>query len=174
MSTTAQQPPRCETIAPDHRSAFDVAVGEAGRRVARLAERGWYDSVRQTSALGQAVDDLIALYPEVHHPGWDGYKARPVSGATFDRAVAFLRALPHSVPTPDVIPEPTGTIAFEWQQAPDLVFSVSITEGYALAFAGLFGRNKIYGTEAFVDEFPKPLFAHLRRIYPEEAKRKSA
>ncbi len=173
MTATAEQPPRYETIASVPPSALDVAVGEPGRLMALLAQRGWYESV-QSSVRGQAVEELRALYKEVHNPGWDGYEARPISRATFDRAVAFLRALPHSLPTPEVIPEPTGTIAFEWQRAPDLVLSVSVSNGYTLAFAGLFGRSRIYGTEAFIDEFPEPLLAHLRRIYPEEAKRKSA
>ena len=108
---------------------------------------------------------LDTLWEEASRPGWDGYSARPVSGLTYWKAKAFLAALPSTVPPPGVGADPDGEVAFEWYAAPDLVFTVSIGSSGVLSYAGLFGRNKIYGSEQFLGELPKPIAESLSRLY---------
>jgi hypothetical protein len=95
--------------------------------------------------------------------GWDGYDGVPVSLETLGYARRFVWALPSSVPMPEVVVEPDGEISFEWSDSPKWVFSVSIGPRGELAYAGLFGRKKTYGTDQFVDEIPTTILRSLGR-----------
>jgi hypothetical protein len=108
---------------------------------------------------------LDALWEEAGRDGWDGYSARPVSAVTYWKAKAFLAVVPPSLSQPRVSADPDGEVAFEWYAAPDLVFSVSIGPSGLLSYAGLFGRNKIYGSEQFLGELPRPIAESLSRLY---------
>lgn len=149
------------------RPASEVSVWQDGFSVRTLEAKTRFEAARPTLNRGTAIDDLLAVGENYSTAGWDGYDASPISWATIERALEFLAALPRSLPTPEIIPEATGTIAFEWQTSPSSVFSISIMDGYELAYAGLFGRGRTYGSEVFVDEFPRSFLAHLRRVYPE-------
>jgi hypothetical protein len=46
---------------------------------------------------------------------WDGYGALPVSSETRKNALSALSGLEHLAPAPAVIPNPNGTISFEWE-----------------------------------------------------------
>jgi hypothetical protein len=46
---------------------------------------------------------------------WDGYGARRISAETTQNALSTLEMFPHNVPMPDIIPNPNGTLSFEWE-----------------------------------------------------------
>jgi hypothetical protein len=172
--TPVPQPPQCEVPASAARPTAGVAVGHEGQAVLRIEEQGWRESAGQTMEGREVLNELLDMYSRTQHVGWDGYGAKAISEATFNRAYAFLRSLPVTLPRPEVVPEPTGTIAFEWQRAPNVVFSVSIQDGYPVAYAGLFGLSKTFGTEWFISEFPRSLLQHIGRVFPEETQKQSA
>ena len=70
--------------------------------------------------------EIYRIYHEYSEPDWDGYDAIPVSESTFSQAQKLARLLPDGVPLPDVMPEPTGEIAFEWYQDGTHVLVVSV------------------------------------------------
>lgn len=113
----------------------------------------------------QFAGDLAAALSEAVEAGWDGYGGRPVSRTTIDRAISFINLSPASVPAPTVSVDPDGEIAFEWYRGPRLVFSVSVGDRNELAYAGLFGASRAFGTEFFIDELPGPVLENLRRLY---------
>ena len=68
---------------------------------------------------------------------------------------AFLETLPTTTPVPDVVPEPDGEIAFEWDYGPWRILSVSVGPTGLLSYAALYGRtSKAHGTEKFIDRLP--------------------
>ena len=46
---------------------------------------------------------------------WDAYEADPISGGCIDRAHAVLNALPSKTPSPDITPNPNGTLTLDWE-----------------------------------------------------------
>ncbi len=113
----------------------------------------------------QARAALEGAYAEASTDNWDGYGARAVTYGVKLRAEEFLDALPAGVPRPVIAADPDGEVAFEWYVAPRQVFSVSVGDGYGVAYAGLFGVNKTHGTEYFMDELPAEVMKNLRRLY---------
>lgn len=47
--------------------------------------------------------------------GWDGYDAVPLSEDTLANAIRALRVALDQVPSPDITPNPNGTLSFEWE-----------------------------------------------------------
>src|SRR6266567_1564275 len=117
-----------------------------------------YHEAQSTAALEWA-------YAEASTDNWDGYGAQAVTYSVKLRAEEFLDALPAGVPRPAIAADPDGEVAFEWYVAPRQVFSVSVGDGYEVAYAGLFGVNKTHGTEYFMDELPAEVMNNLRRLY---------
>ncbi len=164
-----QQPPAVHADA--WAAARDVSVGAAGNGVRKLEAQARLQAAGITLDRNTAIKELVSIGTDYGEPGWDGYGANAISRRTVARAIAFLLTIPSSVPGPDIVPEPTGTIAFEWQTAGSSVFSVSVMEGYLLAYAGLYGVGRSYGTEVFVDEFPRSFLDQLRRLYADAEQR---
>jgi hypothetical protein len=101
---------------------------------------------------------------------WDGYGALPVSQATYDEAVRFLNALPSWLPTPEIVPEPSGDIGFEWNFGKNRVLAASVNGTNRITYAGLLGTgNKAHGTEVFDGSIPQALVDHISRISPKVA-----
>ena len=46
---------------------------------------------------------------------WDGYGAVKISSETRNNALHILHTLPSKLATPDIVPNPNGTISFEWE-----------------------------------------------------------
>jgi hypothetical protein len=64
----------------------------------------------EIESLRKAVDDVT--YAEAN---WDGYGALPISGETKRNAIAALNVLAGTIPAPTVVPNPNGTLSFEWE-----------------------------------------------------------
>jgi len=115
---------------------------------------------------GDAIALLNEVYDECSEPDWNGYGASPVSAAAYEEAVTFLNALPASVPIPEVVPEPDGSVGFEWWNGRHRIFTVMTAGNGSLVYAGIIGRgNKAHGIEAFDDSIPENLLAYINRIF---------
>jgi hypothetical protein len=141
---------------------------EEARSIARAARNQKRES-RKSATLGNkaAIDELGAAWEECRQEGWDGYSAQPVTQDTLRNAYIFLEALPLGVPVPSVAAEPDGELAFEWHLSARRTLSVSVTPDGDLHYAGLFGPNRVYGTEAFFGRIPETILNLVRRVYKE-------
>jgi len=145
------------------RPCIDPAVSRDAKLLRGLLDRGSESesNVLSRMALGALRDACARAAQE----NWDGYGAQAVSPAVCEQAEAFLQALPTTAPVPEVVPEPDGEIAFEWDRGPWRVFSVSVGPSGTLSYAGLYGRKaKVHGTELFMDRLPKPIADGLARL----------
>jgi len=122
------------------------------------------------TARGTKSPTLIdSVYAEASVANWDGYGGKSVSQGAHERAKRFIRLLPLDV-APDVAADPDGELLLEWRRGPNAVLTISIGAGEQLAYAGLFGRNKIHGSESFTDEIPKAVRDVLERVLSEAAR----
>ena len=110
--------------------------------------------------------DLYRVYRECSKSDWDNDGAGPINEQTFLEASTFLDQLPSDLPLPEIFPEPTGNIAFEWYKGKRHVYVVSVGGENAVEYAGLFGkRSKTYGAEDFTDELPELIISHILRLF---------
>jgi hypothetical protein len=101
-----------------------------------------------------ALTSLTRVLEECSQAGWDGYNAPAISHQAAVRAIAFLNALPSSLTPPDIVPEPDGEIAVDWDFGPSLQLSISVGPSGPLQFAGVIGEDYgqlrvRHGTEPF-------------------------
>jgi len=113
-------------------------------------------------ALIQEIDDV---FEECSVDNWDGYDAKAISIDSCREAIRFVRSLPTMIPLPEIAVDPDGEVALEWYEGPRKVFTVSIGSRNEITYAGLFGFNKVNGTECFYDEIPKAILDNLDRLF---------
>lgn len=113
----------------------------------------------------QVLRSLIEVFKECSEEGWDGYGAFPISGDTYLEAKRLIMSLPITIPMPEITPEPNGEIALEWAKGNRRVFVASVSGKKEIVYAGLFGTNKIHGTEYFSDSIPSAILESLKRLY---------
>jgi len=110
--------------------------------------------------------ELYKIYRECSESDWDNDGANPVNEQTFLEAITLLGKLPPELPLPEVMPEPTGNIAFEWYKGKRNVYVISVCGKGTIEYAGLFGRHsKTYGTEYFLRELPELIMSHILRLF---------
>ncbi|MCL6582075.1 MAG: hypothetical protein K6U11_00410 [bacterium] len=113
----------------------------------------------------KVLKSLKKAFAEYSTDNWDGYGAKAVDRYSYYEAQRFINVLPITIPVPEVAVDPDGEISFEWYAGPRKVFTVSIGKNRELTYAGLFGSNKIYGTEHFEDFIPKIILENIQRVF---------
>jgi hypothetical protein len=99
------------SITYPHHTTHSVVVAEAFD-----TPPSWIHPLLKASdltALGLAesqVEELSRM-----EENWDGYGALPISRATKYNALSVLRGIVRHAPTPDITPNPNGTVSFEWE-----------------------------------------------------------
>jgi hypothetical protein len=124
--------------------------------------------LRESNAFGidsTLRDELATVWDECRQPNWDGFQALPVTQDTLRNAYRFLELLPLGFPAPSLGAEPDGQLTLEWHRSARRTLSVSVSPDGELHYAAHVGPNRVYGTEAFVDESPDTIIALIRRIY---------
>jgi hypothetical protein len=106
---------------------------------------------------------VVELYNSNNSSGWDGYDAHPISIDSTLAARNFLQSLPDWVMPPDVVPEPTGDIAFEWSKN-DVDFSISFRSN-KLIYAGILGTEKSHGEIKLLNEISPTILQILSQYF---------
>jgi hypothetical protein len=117
------------------------------------------------SPQGQAIRELTDTFLDCLYEGWDGDDARPVREHTFYRAKEFLTHLSARFPSPTASAIPDGSLTLEWIASASRRFMVSIDEDDVIAFAGLFGSERVRGTSTFVGDIPLEVPYYLKRLF---------
>lgn len=124
----------------------------------------------QTFYAGHALDSLTAVYMKSSEANWDGEDAIAVPRKAYLEAARFLQLLPSNFPTPEIAPDPSGEIGFEWRMGTTRVYLVTLQGMGIITYAGLFGASsETHGRELFMADIPSMIFDHLRRLVALEA-----
>lgn len=108
-----------------------------------------------------------AAYPVAN---WDGYGALPISVETKTNALSAIRSILPVAPTPEINPNPNGTLSFEWESREGKAhmeigrtrysFYVSPRVGIPILFEGSADDvNRIHGTLVASLLFPPAMAA---------------
>jgi hypothetical protein len=122
---------------------------------------------RSAASAPQSVTlaELARVAKACSQRGWDGYDAQPISPQTQRNARAFLEDLPMWLQAPDIVPEPDGEIAIEWDLGPGRIFSVSIGDTGKLHYAGLFEDGvERHGVEPFEGVVSTEVLGYAKRL----------
>lgn len=111
------------------------------------------------------LENLDEVYERCSQPDWDGYDAMPITEATYEEARELITLFPTVCPSPEVTPDPTGHVSFEWYRSPRRVLVVSVNGTGVITFARLFGTGRLSGMEPFDKSLPKPVVDSLARLY---------
>jgi len=112
-----------------------------------------------------ALAELARVAKACSQRGWDGYDARPISQRTQRNARAFLENLPIWLQAPEIVPEPDGEIAIEWDLGPNRIFSVSVGDAAQLQYAGIFpGGVERHGVEPFEGVVSTEILGYAKRL----------
>ncbi len=122
---------------------------------------GGSPSGSQLEARKQALfQDLWDLWEEHRTDSRDEVPAKVMA---LLQAARFVRALPRTLPVPELAVDDDGDFGFEWRSAPTRVFSISVGSGSMLHYAGLFGQAQAHGCEPLSDPLPVPVLNGIKR-----------
>ena len=117
--------------------------------------------------LEKALIELEKAYSDCSSQNWDGYGAEPIGEVTYQNAKYFLELFPDDIPTPDICPEPSGDIGFEWRKRKGRTFIVGVDKEKTLSYAGLYDGEEVTGTESLGDNIPDKIIDLIKRVYIE-------
>jgi hypothetical protein len=142
-------------------SAAAVSLRESFNRFVAHQE----NSESLFGAKAQLISELRELAAECAAEDWDGYGALPIKRSVLLRAEAFIRALPDSIPAPEISAEADGQISFDWLPSRTRTFTLSVNAGNRLAYAWIDGANRGNAAEVFDSGcLPSRLLRELKQI----------
>lgn len=104
------------------------------------------------------------LQPNLLAAVWNAGGEPAVSAATTEAAARLVCALPEGIPAPEITPEPTGEIAFEWYRDSGHVAVLSIQDGIIRWSALLGSGAPVYGREYFTGTVPGAAMLAIRTV----------
>lgn len=114
----------------------------------------------------QLIQELHEVFNECSIEDWDGYGALPIQEQAVLEAERFIAVMPAFMPDPEIVPEPSGDIGFEWSFGENRILAVSFAGRNTIAYAAILGsseRTKC-GTEKFNNSIPQEIFRGIEEI----------
>lgn len=124
------------------------------------------DSATGSKRIADPTQTIFEVFARCSLQNWDGQGAAPISANAAREARLMLIALPAFLPLPEIYPEATGSIVFEWYWRPGRRLVVTLSGRGSMEYAGLIGTgNEVYGELRFGTSLPKILQDHLRDLF---------
>lgn len=141
-----------------------TASAREGDAVARLPlDRP--DSVTVDRVKANRLSTLIRVCAAAAEMGWDGFRAQPISVATYKRAKEFLDAIPLTARDPEMSAHPDGDVEFEWFRSSDCVLTISVGGRDVIHYAALVsGQPPISGRDVFAGTIQAPIAELLAKV----------
>ncbi|WP_068470548.1 hypothetical protein [Candidatus Protochlamydia phocaeensis] len=140
---------------PFYSSHYDLGVSSPSQEVSTYIWR-IRNHTSQTMSLGWREtlnQQLMDVYSRCCEENWDGYDAVAINRSAIYATSIFIELLPDGIKIPEIVPEPTGEIGFEWTNGKHAIFAVSVNS-QTITFAGLFGSGKSHGEVKFLNVIP--------------------
>ena len=149
--------------------AVDHAISTHSPELLRLIRDLGTDRSRPVSAsmAPAIIHELLEIAAEYAAPGWDGSGALPISTGALRDAWALAQCLPPSLACPDVVPEPSGSLGFEWRNRQGAILAVSLDgKGGIYYAADLNAGRRCSAASRFVETLPPELLEILLDHFP--------
>jgi hypothetical protein len=140
-----------------------TASAREGDAVARLSlDRP--DSVSVDKVRANRLATLIRVCAAAAEMGWDGFRAQPISVATYKRAKEFLDAIPLTARDPEISAHPDGDVEFEWFRSTGCVLTISVGRDVIHYAALVSGQPPISGRNVFAGTIQAPIAELLAKV----------
>jgi len=107
---------------------------------------------------------ILEMFTSCTKPGWDGYSASPITERAKQAAITAINLLPDGVEIPDVVPEPSGEFALEWNPKKKLALSITCAPDRFI-YAAILGTNKFHGEGLNYGVLPEEIQGILSRYF---------
>lgn len=142
---------------------FSWESGIVRKRAEIVRQRTYKTATRQPTKI--LKDALVHLFVDCHEPNWDGFGAAEVSVQTLQRALVLTKFAPDFEEIPEVLSDPDGDIAFEWNSGENSL-TIAVNAKGEIAFAGFYeGDAQIRGVEKFDDKVPETISRLISRVF---------
>jgi len=142
-------------------------ASEAAGFVAEQRENS-SDILQKSNVLGFVAkgtfQQLDEIFEECSSEGWDGERAKPISGEVLQCAKTFLKSFPLGVEAPEVGAEPDGAITLEWYRSSNRVISISINPGGWLYYAAIIGTSRRHGMDFALFDVSEDLLGLISQV----------
>lgn len=106
--------------------------------------------------------DIWATLRECSEYDWDGAGAEPAVPASARRAAALIRAMPGSLPLPDIGVDPDGSVSLDWPVVHGRSLTLSVDAVGAIPYAWIDNGTSGHGVTPFDGTgFPHPLMKRM-------------
>ena len=124
---------------------------------------------RNTGLAGVTLQKTLNALREVRdshkQPNWGGENEAPISDESIAASEKFLNLLPSEFQSPDVIPEPSGSISFEWRYAPFRSAIVSFSGEQRIEYSTVMSRTDAqFGYCTFHGLVPREVIRQIRLV----------
>lgn len=120
--------------------------------------------LQTTLTRDSAFKSLNEIFERNNFIGWDGYDALPISAGAYFETLRFLKKLPSIIPTPEIVPEPTGEIGLEWRNNQSRIIVLSFSGEKKIIFAGISGGESTHGTEPFIEQISPKIIRLIKKF----------
>ena len=111
------------------------------------------------------IDEIESIASECSKKNWDGYQSDPIGDEAVRNAKNLVSHFPENIAQPDIVPEPDGSIGFEWDVEQDKWMIVSVDDKGNIYFAVKFDENSnTDGKIDFNEEKIGAMFSNLKII----------
>ena len=122
------------------------------------------DNKKKTNLINRVLHQFGALGP-LNEDNWDGYGADPINDDSYEDSLEFMIRFPDNIPIPEISVDPDGMVSFEWWESKRSVYSISFEKTREIAYAGLFGDEKIHGKDNFRTGIPESVLNNILRVF---------
>lgn len=114
----------------------------------------------------QLIQELREIFSECSTENWDGYGALPINEQAVLEAERFIAIMPLFMPDPEIAPEPSGDIGFQWSFGENRILAVSFEGRNIVTYAAILGSSERtkYGRELFNDSIPQEVVQGVEEI----------
>jgi hypothetical protein len=143
-----------------------VAIGAITHKIRQDQQ----NTAESSIALHNTLMQIDELERDCGLPNWGGENENAISRVTASEAKAFLAELPTSYQSPEVLPEPSGALAFEWRTGAFRSVIVSFVGNHRVEYSALSGRsNASFGYCAFHGIIPLEIVRLIREVTQQNA-----
>lgn len=132
--------------------SLSAGFSEEARSLARSLAAYWQRREESMALFGaklRVLQQLAAVVEESRRGSEEDRGAKPVDARTSLRAEAFIRAIPDSLPLPELAADPDGSVSLEWVPSSVRMFNLAIRADSRVAYAWLDGADRGYGVAVF-------------------------
>ncbi len=153
-----------DMVFSDEKAILNGILGRVSSESTALFGRSSFNSSNQ-EIRKYLLNELMDLRLERDNDLTFTEDQKTISTRSFLEAMKIINLIPIYFPKPSIVPEPEGSIGFEWYSDKGKVFVISLDGSETLIYAGINRKERTKGTIPLTDVFPDRLALEIRNLF---------